>query len=392
MVVSFTLYLHALGYNGTAIGAVLMSGLIFGAVLTLIVGPLSDRRGRRGLLLIYESANVLCALGALLMRSELVLIAAATIAGFGRGANGAAGPFSPVEQAWLARAVSGAMRRRAFALNATCGFVGMAAGAALAATPALLEHMLRRPLAGELQTYRLLFLIPLAGSLLALTLLALARESERRPIPAQPGTSQLEPLHERRILREENRQLRRLAAVNALNGLAIGTIGPLIAYWFATRFAQGPGLIGPALAGGFLLAALGSLFGGWLSMRLGAVRSVLWMRLCGLVLLVLIPFAPGFAQAATLYAVRSAFNRGTQGARQSVAVELTRVERRGLAASVQSLSLQIPRAFGPVIGGWMIHAGKLALPFLLAAALQAVQLVLYQRFFGRLDYAPRRND
>lgn len=392
MVVSFTLYLHALGYHGTAIGAVLMSGLAFGALLTIIVGPLSDRRGRRGLLLIYESANALCAAGALLTRSEIVLIAAATIAGFGRGANGAAGPFSPVEQAWLARAVSGAMRRRAFAINATCGFLGMAAGAALAALPALVSHVLVGPLTGQLQGYRLLFLIPLAGSLVALSLLALARESDSRSTISRQDAAALEGLCERQIRHEENRQLRRLAGVNALNGLAIGTIGPLIAYWFAKRFAQGAGSIGPALAGGFLLAAVGSLLGGWLSVRWGAVRSVLWMRLCGLVLLVLIPFAPGFAEAATLYALRSAFNRGTQGARQAVAVELTRVERRGLAASVQSLSLQIPRAFGPVIGGWMIHADRFALPFLLAAALQAVQLVLYQRFFGRLDYGPQRSD
>ncbi len=49
-VASFTLYLHALGYGGAAIGSVLMAGLSFGILLTLVVGPLSDRRGRRGLI------------------------------------------------------------------------------------------------------------------------------------------------------------------------------------------------------------------------------------------------------------------------------------------------------------------------------------------------------
>ncbi|HVB84447.1 MAG TPA: MFS transporter, partial [Rhodanobacteraceae bacterium] len=106
-VASFSLYLHALGYSGAAIGTVLMAGLLFGALMTLIVGPLSDRRGRRGLLLGYEVAAAIAALAAMLSRTEWVLIAAATIAGFGRGANGAAGPFAPVEQAWLAREVDG---------------------------------------------------------------------------------------------------------------------------------------------------------------------------------------------------------------------------------------------------------------------------------------------
>ena len=36
-VASFSLYLHALGYNGTAIGTVLMAGLMFGAALSALV-------------------------------------------------------------------------------------------------------------------------------------------------------------------------------------------------------------------------------------------------------------------------------------------------------------------------------------------------------------------
>ena len=111
-VASFTLYLHALGYTGAAIGAVLMAGLAFGALLTAVVGPVSDRRGRRGLLLGYELAAALAALAAMLLPNEIVLIVAATVAGFGRGANGAAGPFAPVEQAWLARELEGDARRR----------------------------------------------------------------------------------------------------------------------------------------------------------------------------------------------------------------------------------------------------------------------------------------
>lgn len=96
-VASFTLYLHALGYTGAAIGTVLMAGLSFGALLTAIIGPLSDRRNRRRMLLVYELAAAAAALAVILSQNHAVIIAAATIAGFGRGANGAAGPFAPVE-------------------------------------------------------------------------------------------------------------------------------------------------------------------------------------------------------------------------------------------------------------------------------------------------------
>jgi hypothetical protein len=40
-----------------------------------------------------------------------------------------------------------------------------------------------------------------------------------------------------------------------------------------------------------------------------------------------------------------------------------------------------------VLGGWLIQHGQLLTPFLIAAALQGLYLVLYQRFFGNIDSA-----
>ncbi len=376
-VASFSLYLHALGYSGAAIGTVLMAGLMFGAMLTAIVGPLSDRRSQKRLLLGYEVAATLAALAAMLSRNEVILILAATIAGFGRGANGAAGPFAPVEQAWIARELDGAVRRRALSVNATLGFLGMGVGAASVAIPGL-----RAQGFANLDSYRLLFLVPLLGSLMALGLLFLT--TERSALPVTPPSADSRA-REASITAEENRQLRRLATANAINGFAIGIIGPLIAYWFARRFAQGPTLIGPAMAITFFLGAFGSGLNRRLANRIGVVRSVLWMRGTGLVLMIATALASSFPVAVALYACRAACNQGTAGARQAVAADLTRAERRGLAASVQNLSLQIPRAAGPILGGMLIHQGAFVLPFLIAAALQGLYLVLYGKYFGALD-------
>ena len=376
-VASFSLYLHALGYSGAAIGTVLMAGLMFGAMLTAIVGPLSDRRSQKRLLLGYKVAATLAALAAMLSRNEVILILAATIAGFGRGANGAAGPFAPVEQAWIARELDGAIRRRALSVNATLGFLGMGVGAASVAIPGL-----RAQGFANLDSYRLLFLVPLLGSLMALGLLFLT--TERSALPVTPPSADSRA-REASITAEENRQLRRLATANAINGFAIGIIGPLIAYWFARRFAQGPTLIGPAMAITFFLGAFGSGLNRRLANRIGVVRSVLWMRGTGLVLMIATALASSFPVAVALYACRAACNQGTAGARQAVAADLTRAERRGLAASVQNLSLQIPRAAGPILGGMLIHQGAFVLPFLIAAALQGLYLVLYGKYFGALD-------
>ncbi len=105
LVVDLALYLHALGWNGFHIGLVLSAAGLFGAVLSLGVGIASDRMHRRPFILVYESIVFVCSIAALLSSQSIVLSIVIIAAGFGRGANGAAGPFSPVEQAWLAEEV-----------------------------------------------------------------------------------------------------------------------------------------------------------------------------------------------------------------------------------------------------------------------------------------------
>jgi MFS family permease len=372
MVAAFALYLHALGWTGTAIGAVLMGGLLVGSVLTMAVGPLSDRGHRRAFLVGYDLLQVGAALTAMWTTTPWLLVAAAIAGGFGRGANGAAGPFSPIEHAWMSIELPMQRRSSVFSRNMAFGFGGMAAGAALAALP---TWIMGHPL--DVHGYRLLFLLPLLGSLVSLALLLAAREP-RLPAPeARPP----DVSGERR--QEENRLLVRLSLVNALNGLAIGLTGPLIAYWFALKFHRDLGSIGPGLALGFVLGTFGAILASRMARRSGVIRTVLTLRGTGLLLLLAMPLVPWFWVAMALYIVRGACNRGTIGVRQALAMSLTGAERRGLTSSVQNISLQIPRAIGPVVGGALFHAGYLALPFLVGAGLQGLYLILYTHFFGR---------
>lgn len=379
MVAAFTLYLHALGWSGTAIGAVLMGALLVGSAMTMAVGPLSDRGGRRRFLIVYDILQVGAAITAMLTATPWLLVAAAVIGGFGRGANGSAGPFAPIEQAWFAIELPMNQRGSVFSRNSAIGFIGMATGAALAALPPLvMGHAL------DMDGYRALFILPLIGSVVSLVLLWLAKEPL---LPASPETPVEEQHRERR---QENRHLKQLVLINILNGTAIGLIGPLIAFWFAIKFHRGLDMIGPGLAIGFVLGAAGAWVAGRLAKRYNVIHTIISMRGTGLVLLILMPLAPWFWLAMALYVLRGACNRGTAGVRQALAAGLTRVERRGLASSLQNISIQLPRAVGPVIGGALFHAGYLSLPFFISAVLQLAYLGLYVHYFGKLPAAQAR--
>lgn len=372
LVVDFSLYLHALGWSAFEMGLVYMTGLLVGALFTLLWGPLSDRAGRKPFLVGYSLVQVLAALAALYSGRPEWLVPAAILGTFGRGANGAAGPFGPVEQAWLSADLARADFGWVYSLNSAVGLAGMAGGAALASLPGVWQRWLPGALA-----YRPLFLLVLAGALIPLALLP-GIADHRGPLAA---THDGRARAERPDPRSERGLLLRLVGINSLNGLAIGIIGPFMALWFQLSFGQGPGAIGPVMAAGFLLGAFSALGTGWLTRRLGTVHAVVAMRLAALVLLVLLPFAPTYPLAAVCYVLRGACNRGTSGARQAVGLALVGPGRRGLAASLNSASMQIPRGFGPVIGGVLLDADFLALPLLLAAVLQAGYLIFYEITF-----------
>jgi predicted MFS family arabinose efflux permease len=386
LVVDLSLYLHALGWSAVAIGSVLSVAGVFGAVLNLAVGVISDRLRRKPFLMAYEAIIALCSLAALISERPAVLASAIVVAGFGRGAGGAAGPFSSTEQAWLAEKLDPAQRGWVYSLNSALGFFGMGAGAFLAILPAFFTRWtgggpsVHIPHAGD---YRPLFALVALAS--AINVWLLARTSEEYHGPGRKTGRTLPPPQDT-VRRQENSILAKLVLLNSFNGVAIGLVSPLISYWFARRFQVGPYAIAPVMSATFVLTGFSTLIAGKLSERFGIVRSVVWARSVGLVLLVLLPLAPVYWLAALLYLMRSVFNRGTVGARQALTIGLVRDERRGLAASLNTVSMQIPQSVGPTIFGYLMYYGRFALPFYLAAVFQVIYVAAYRRVFRNYDF------
>ncbi len=378
LVVDLALYLNALHWSGTAIGAVLGVAGIAGAAFGVAIGLVSDRFGRKPFLLAYEALCCLCGLVAFATSQTALLAAAIMLAGFGRGANGAAGPVSPAEDAWLAENVEPLARGFVFSLKSAIGFTGMAIGALAAMLPAMWTTL------GPAGSYRPIFLIVILGNAVNIYILMGTPEQKHAPArivdPAPPKSPE-----ETRA--RENQFLLRLVALNAFNGLAVGLTTPLMSYWFAERFHIGPLLIAPVMAATFLAVAVAALFSGGLTRRVGLVNVMVWGRGGGLALLVLFPLMPVYALAALLHIMRSALNLGTIGARQALVVSAVHDHRRGLASSLNTFSGRIPQSLGPVVAGSLIGAGQLVMPFYLAAVFQGAYLFLFGRLFRQIEHS-----
>ncbi len=386
LVVDFALYLDALGWSGMAIGVLLSAAGLSGGLLSLLTGVLSDRVRRRPFLLFYEAVSLIGGVATLLSANAIVITIAAILVGYGRGANGAAGPFSPAEQSWLAEEVDPGRRGQVYSINAAVGFLGMGLGALIAMLPSFLHTIV-----GSILAYRLLFLLVVVSSAVNLVLFYGTHEKYRGPkATVQLGAA--ERAQESRERKQENRLLLQLMFVNAFHGLAIGLTGPLISYWFALKFHVGPSCIAPVIAASFLLTAKLSFLTGRITRHMGIVRPVIIERLVGLVLYAILPLIPMYWLASLIYLLRTVFSRGPAGAQQALTVGLVREHRRGLAASLNVVSFLIPRSVGPGFSGYLLDLGLFGLPFYLAAALQSVYLVGYARFFRKYEPGPESRE
>lgn len=377
LAVDFVLYLKDLHWPASHIGLLLMATGIVASILSIVVGIASDHQGRKPFILGYEVLLILGTLTFLAIPTTPVLVVVAVVLGFGRGANGSAGPFGPAEQAWLAQSIATRDRGSVFSLNATSGFWGMAIGSILASVlPSFFSSI------GPNQYFSLFWLTAIIG---VINLIQVHRTPNDSP-PSISESSATNPSSESReeptIKRSENRALRALVFVNMINGLGVSFIAPLFPYWFSIRYGVGYGAIGSLFGLTFFLTGVASLYAGWLSKRMGLVDTIVKIRIIGVVLLVMLPFMPSFPLAAMVYLLRSLVNRGTFGARQAFSVGLVRDQRRGLASSLNAISWNIPSAIGPAIGGWLLSVGSLSLPFYFAAALQFLYLVAFRRLFA----------
>jgi MFS family permease len=392
LTVDFVLYLRQMHWSAAAIGSLLAASGLAGTALMLAGGVLSDRCGRRPFLLAYEALMTFGGAALAVHPRSWVLVTVAVALGYGRGANGAAGPFGPVEQAWLANAVESRRRGQVFSLNATAGFWGMGIGSLIGSAVPLFARLW--PGTGAYEP--LFVLVPVVAAVNVWQLALLREEAPRRPVPVEAARAARPeqhsgpaappaPEHEAAVWRRENLAMALLTGVNAVNSFGIGLFSPLLPYWFAVRFGAGSGAIGSLFGLTFLVTGISSLITGQLAARVGLVRSVVWVRVGGAVLLLAMPLSPTYTLAGAAYLLRSAFNRGSAGARQAFGVSLVRDHRRGLASSLNALSMRLPSAAAPALSGWLMAEGSLDLPFYLSAALQVAYIVLFATVLGRYD-------
>lgn len=370
------LYLAAQGFSGVELGLLFFCVAVTSAALSVLIGLLSDRVGRRPLLVVVPLFAAVAAAVYAFANTPAILFVFAALGSFGRGAgagSGNVGPYQPAESAFIGEMVPAGKRASAFGRVTFCSTVGALIGSLLAG--------LARPVpgldaAGITAAYRPAFLS-------AAVLAALAGVVA---LWLRPSAVADRPRARRRIALTWPRRswpvLWRFWVTNGTNGIAIGMFGPFVSYWMHLRYGVSPGTIGALFAIVNVASLASALSAAGIARRIGTIRAIVIVRVLAGLLLLPMALAPTFWLAGALYLLRMLTQRVGLPLRQSYVQDLAHPEERASLASLSNLPAQATQAGSQVLAGYLFDAAFLALPFQVAAFFQCLNGVFYWLLFA----------
>jgi MFS family permease len=382
LVIIIPLYLALLRYDAVHIGIVFTAAAVASAVLSALVGVLSDRFGRKTFLILISLLSAGGGIVFALSQNFTALLLAAAIGTIGRGggagSGGNWGPFYPAEQALIAEHSSDLARTTVFGALSFVGVVAGALGSLLAWLPRLLEMGAGLPV---LDGYRVLFVLTAVfGFAMALAVVPVRETPHHGPArtihSSAPRRSMLFGLS-----RPSWALIVPLMITNAVLGLAVGMLGPIVVYWFYRAYGVDAGELANLFFAINLAAAVPYLLAGRIAFFVGSVRTVALARLAGAGFLFAMIFAPNYSVAALLYAIQIVIVTLAVPVAQSYLMGIIVAAERASAAGISTVPWQTASSAGPYLAGYLMQYAALDLPIEMSAGLGALGAILYYWFF-----------
>ena len=358
--VIFTIYLSQLGYSTMTVGFVVTTAYAASALLTALWGYLSDRYGRKNILMLLAALTIVSNLIYIFSSQLFFIIAAVIIANVGAGGSGAGGqgggPMSPVEQALLAEKCSAENRNKVFAANAFVGSMSGSLGALLSGLPQHLQEQWSWP---AIDSYKPLFALTILFSIVLI--FAYSRIDEHHVYRKR---------EKKTLATKANKFVLKMSLLGMVDNLGGGLISPLLAYWFFLRYGVELKSLGFMFFLSYFLAAMSFLTAPIIARKIGVVRTMAFSHGLASLIYVFLPLAPTFTIAAAMTIIRSYLAYMDNPLRSSFIMGVVRPEDRGSAAGLTSLSRHVPVAVTPTLSAYLMQSFSLGVPIFIGGFLQ----------------------
>jgi MFS family permease len=362
LLVAIAAYLPEIGLSSGDVGLILGSNGIAFAVSAIPIGLLSDRRGRKWVLILGLMALPPSLLVYAFTTDVGTLIVAAVTAGIAEGA------FLTSWNALIADMTTLGNRVAAFSFSFIIGGISMSLGFAL---PFVFPFISNVTGLGSYTIHTGAFaVLAVIACISPISLWILLRDHKetRRSYGGKMSKESMTPLL-------------KFSALNSLIGLGAGFIIPLIPTWLFLKFRIPDTYSGPLLALSLITVSFAAIASAPLAHRYGSVGAIVLTEGLSTIFMFALAFVGEPILACMLYLIRSSLMNMASPLADSFLMGIVPKEGRGLASAINSLVWRLPNSATTIVGGMILAAGIYDVPFFLATAFYVTAIALFYRVF-----------
>lgn len=350
------------GFSDTFMGLLYTLMGVFAVVFSIPAGIVSDRYGKRKILLI---GNIIASLSIFifaLTNSMLILILISILLGISESM------IASSSGALLAEKTSNEKRALAFSFNGFINGISFGLGGFMIPLHMVFENIG----IDEILAHELLYIV---SSILALfSSILIIKISESNVFKKKKGLRNLLPHKSKTIIIK-------YTITSSILAFGAGIFVPLMTRWFYLMYGAKDTISGPVLGFTNLLIGLSNLLAPILVWKFGLINSIVFSQLSSTLFLFILPYCPNFIMASMVYFIRSFLMNITGPLQQAMIMSLVNEEERGVASGINSLVWRLPYSISVGLGAWFFEIGNLSSPFSIATILYIISTILFWLFF-----------
>ncbi|WP_107841497.1 MFS transporter [Metasolibacillus meyeri] len=373
--VMYNLYIRELGLPESVNGSVISMTSLATAIMLIPAGLLSDKIGRKWLLIIGSTLTAILLVGRSIVTAEQPMLMLA----FGMGIAWALAQVSGVP--FLAENSSPRERMQLFsihfALITVSNVVGNLLGGIIADTLQWLAKM------DEVQSIQISLL---TGCVIFFC--GLFPLFKMKPVaPVQKEKAQVVHTEKEAGWSFNFKMIIFFGTANLLVGFGAGLVIPYLNLYFANRFDASNSYIGLILALGSAMTTVAMLIGPMLVKRVGKVRALVLFQLMSIPFLFLTAFTNSLFLASLGFLMRQALMNAGNPIQSAIAMEVVHDKYKGLANSVNQMVFNLGWAVMGLPAAWLVTSygsyWGYAYAFCITGALYLIASTFFYITFGR---------
>jgi MFS family permease len=374
-------YLLEVGYSASIVGVIYAASAFSNTAGLTPFGFLADKFGRKIFFLIGSFVPAVSYVIFALTLNSYWLIVASVIGGVGVAGGIAVAMSGPALLPLLANATTDKNRTALFGATQAAWAIALTIGALLSYLPGFfIRYLSENSFAAHALSYYFMAFLAAASAIPVLFIREEKKPKEPKQIIEEAGATA--PITQRRTavswildLPKSTRKLpiaskitAKFSIVYALSGLGLGIIVQILASWYYLQFGIPESTAGLWIALAEVFSIPTILLIPWLVRRRGTLNIAVGFLAISAVFLGAMPLGRIFVLAAILYIVRCIFVNISWPVLQSYMMGIVAEKERATITGVATTAWGLANAVGTLIGGALLAAGLLSLPFVIAFA------------------------